>query len=459
MMIELPNAFTEAWEQSWAEEAARAGVAPGTVPILAETPAYPLARAVRMPQDAAYPTGALDLRLLDLAAEGLDRLHRERSRLVTEREAEGTLYLTLPKVRITAACSVDARPDPVVALDVGGNLAELPVGQAPAGHDGLSSPGTDPEKEAWLQQARDQRPQLAQTPNGAALLQTYYANNETYAELFQTSGTVRSQWSNGGITRQMASDTSESLANGTAVNANMYDGQSYNSLAFLQQQNVAFGCYAMSRSGAAADQQRWMQAATAAANFTDAVTRTTGNAASQTRHMTGADVYAATAGADPGVMTRYTPAEVAAAYDFALHPGGAEEMPRDDALLPDGAARARLRFITEAVAREQAEHAATVSAPLFTSRCSAELADVEVAVAYRLDAGNAQVLKTRVTLPDFVLDIDDGGWMGEAGDVARERLVSLHFVHGVLRDAVAHRIGAAVALHAAAGLAALAVRA
>jgi hypothetical protein len=453
-MTDTHGAFAQAWERSWRDGGAPAG----TAAVLAETPAYPLARTVPMPGEAGYPTGALGFRLLGLTAEGLDRLAPEGCRMAADGSGGGTLHLTLDRVRVAGTCSIDAKRDPVVTLDVGGSMRELPDAPVPAGSGDPTAPTPDPQTEAWLDQARDQRPKLAETANGVTMLQTYYANNDTYAELFQTSGAVRSQWSAGGITKQMAGDTSTALDSDTPVNAGTYGGQSYNSQALGQKANVVFGCVRMANSFPAGSPEylRWVQAATDAVNFSSSVQTTTGNTSSSTTPMTGTDVYTTVASANAAAAPTFAHAEVVAAYDPNPQAGGAGDGGGTGRLVLDEATRARLRALGDAMDQEAAENAAVVGTPLFTSACGADLPGVSVSLAWRAEDGEVRVLDTRVTLPAFAFDIDDSGWTGAAGDVVRSRLESLRFLHSVVYDAVAEGIRAAVAPRAAAALTALA---
>jgi hypothetical protein len=450
-MPHSPHAFAEAWQRSWTGPGAQAGTAPGTVVVLAETPAYPLARTVPMPAGTGYPTGALGFRLLGLTARGLDQVDPDRCRIADRGGEEKALHLVLPAARITGTCSVDAKHDPVVTVDAGGSMGDLPEAPLPAGSDDPPASPLDEEKEAWLENARKQEERLGQTDNGKALLEAYRAHNDTYAELFQTSAAMRGTWKAGGVTRRMARDTHTRVNSGEPVNTGTYNGLSYNAHAFQQQSALAIACNTVAKDANTRDPERWHAAGQAAGTFAEHV-KLTGNSQYSAVPMSREEVYATVVTADPASVPPPGPA----ADGLDPQPGAGAAGPGTGGAVLDEPDRARLQALADAIRRERAENAAITGTPLFTGACGADLAGVEVAVAYRVERGEVKVLGTEVTLPAFAFEIDDSGWTGTAGVLARTRIESLRFLHGVVHDAIADGIRRAVAPRAAAVVAALA---
>src|SRR4051812_39670247 len=213
-MNDLLLPFLAAWADDFAGDQGRS--ARDTV-ALDDLPALPLARTVRMPEGHAYASGALSLCLSGLTLTGASRLDPARCAL----ERDGTrvrLALALQPLALDGRYEITAKPDPVVPIDTAGSLMDLtPEQLAPlAAGQSAGDPPLDPEKEQWLDNAREQRRKLAETDNGQKLLGTYSEHNATYEEIMRNP-TVATNWQAGGATRQMARDTHAAVPNDNQV--------------------------------------------------------------------------------------------------------------------------------------------------------------------------------------------------------------------------------------------------
>jgi hypothetical protein len=430
------------------------------VPVtLVDTPAYPLARAVEMPPGAGYPFGALAFRLSGLGLSGLDspspaavRLRRDEDRTILE--------LAWSELRLSGRYALEAKPDPVTGLDTGGNLLELPPDACRPSYGGSDTPepALDPEKEQWLDQAREERGALMRNRNGQSLMSVYNEHNEVFDEVFRTSPALPSLWKADGATRAMAGDTSTALRKDDAVindGGKIYNGnRTYNSNAFAQQLNVAVAAvYAdpdFNPMTGPPEGSRYWEAARSALSFGLAVGDRTGNSKDSISEMTREGVYGAVDTHD-GELPSVNDDQV---MEIAAQGAGTGGAPLDGDLgwiKLDEEDRSRLRLIYESAMRKRAEDISITGAVLHEGLCEAVIGPVRATVRLADGAGPEEA-EVALELPGCALDIDDSGWTGEVGAVARQRLEAMYFIRSLLHDAMADALRDAVRCRAAATL-------
>ncbi|MFK0296860.1 hypothetical protein ACIQU6_41205 [Streptomyces sp. NPDC090442] len=409
---------------------------------LADTPGYPLARTVRMPDTVDYPTGSLSVRF------GALQVHAEGRPEAVDGQ-QGTYRI--PALVLTGRYALDARPDAIRDLDTAGNLRPLSeearqptlpaASRAPAPHD-----PPDPDTlEKWRDRADRHRDKLMQSENGQQLLVQYGQHNESYYAAFDdpddTYG-LRQVWSEGGVTRRASEHTYTATDPGTSLNAppTINDWRdpdtdvTYNKHAFRQQNNVATTLTFMAEDATDPDQrQKYTDAAKAAQSFAKTVQSDAGQTEVAGPPMSQQDVYAAIdrhSGELPTTsdeeLARYT---ALAQGTYAL---AAEDEPEDWLPLSDEQ-RAGIREFGKGVYRRKADRQPPATDTLHIGDCSARLAEVRITVdPVRPNA--------TVTLPELTLHIDDESWQGPVGEVARERLRTMGFVQELLRDALAETV-------------------
>lgn len=445
--------FTQAWNRHVAEF--------GAVVPLGDTPAYPLARTVAMPQGHAYETGALSYRMTGLKLLGLDRMQWVGS----DRDAAGervALELRLDGVRLEGRYAVEAKYDPIVDLDTAGNLMDMaPEASRPTqgGADPDEGGDLDPQQEEWLGQARDQRTKLQQTENGQKLMGLYNEHNEVYEEVFRENAALTPLWRADGATKEMAADTHEAVKTDGVVNKSdkTYTGNlTYNANAFVQQLNVASACVWSDPDfdpsvGPTPDSKYW-NAAKAALSFGKGVTLTTNNTKDNIQELKATDVHGTVQAHDQD-LPQVSDEEMMDVIAQGNGPGGGLAARQPDWVVLDEQDRHRLRQLFEATMRQKAEKAAIAGQPLFEGALFAEIGGVDAFVELVLEAGpNGAKCRTgsvRLELPAYELDIDDSAWIGDAGQIARKRLESMSFIRSLLHDSIVDRLSRSVGDYAA----------
>ncbi|MFI2189885.1 hypothetical protein [Streptomyces sioyaensis] len=420
---------------------------PGPEPLyLADTPGYPLARTVEMPETVDYPTGALSIRLgaLQVRAEG-------RPEAVAGEDAT----YRIPALVLTGRYALDARPDEIRDLDTAGNLRPLSEEARqptlPAGSR-IEAPHEPPDPDTlkkWRDRADAHRTKLMQTDNGRKLLTEYGANNESYYGIFDgsssVSGTLRKTWRKDGVTRRASEHTygttDPSMSDGPQPKVNDWKdperpGTTYNGHAFGQQLAVGTALALEAENIRATDPDKadqYVAAAGAATSFSKAVTESTGNKSDATNPMTQQDIYT-TVDQHSGVVPTTSPEEIAryAALASGAYAVAAEDEPEDWLPLTDNQ-RSLIQEFGRNVYHDEAREQPQAIDTLHQGDCSARLDDVRVT----LDPDRADAT---VTLPALTLHIDDASWQGPAGEVARERLRTMRFVQELLRDAVSETV-------------------
>jgi hypothetical protein len=447
--MEEKTAFVKAWKKHWQEAANSPKRNPFRDPItMGDTPAYPLARTLPMPPDHGYETGALSFRMVDLQLHGMRDIDVERwSREINEDRVR--VKLELKSLILQGRYSLEVKPDPIVDLDTAGNLMDLPLEArqpAPAGAE-PGEPTLDSQQEEWLDQARDQRTRLNQTPNGQKLMGLYNEHNETYNDVFRNYPALTTVWRAGGATKEMAADTSDAVKNDTVINSpeKRYTGNvTYNGNAFAQQLNVAAACvYAdphFNPMTGPPPGSKYFAAAKAALAFGKAVNSSTNNRKDSVHEMTPSQVHS-TAQQHSGTLPDVSDQEaMMAILSSSIGPGGADENGDAGWIRVDEEDRTRIRFLHDAIMKQKAEDAAIVGQPLFEGECRARIdgvkATIELAMEDGSRGGQVRALSASVELPAFGLDIDDSQWTGEVGRIARQRLERMYFIRSLLHDSI-----------------------
>ncbi|MEV4921442.1 hypothetical protein [Streptomyces roseoverticillatus] len=409
---------------------------------LADTPGYPLARTVEMPDSVGYPTGSLSIRLggLQVRAEGRP-----------EAVAGQAGAYRIPALVLTGRYALDARPDQIRDLDTAGNLRPLSeeaqqptlpaASRAPVPHE----PPSPDVLDNWRKRADAHRDKLMRSENGQQLLITYGQHNESYYDAFDdpddTYG-LRQLWSARGITRRMSERTYDTTDPGAALNSqepvnrwqDPQTGVTYNGHAFNQQNNVATALGYMSEDATdPKKKEQYKAAALETVNFAKVVGTDTGNTDKVTEPMPQSAVYKAIE-EHTGELPTTTEEELA--RHMALADGTyalAEEDEPEDWLPLSPEQRAHIRGFGRNVYRLKAQRLPASTDTLHLGTCSARLEDIRITVD---PAGEDAV----VTLPSLALSIEDESWQGPVGEVARERLRTMRFVQELLRDAIAETV-------------------
>ncbi|MBY8858550.1 hypothetical protein K7711_18875 [Nocardia sp. CA2R105] len=393
-------------------------------------PAMPLARTVEMPTHIGYPSGALSLRFTEVTVEPT----REPDAVAVS-DGDRTV-LGLPPLLVRARYAIDATPDRVATVDGGGDLSLLSESAtAPRSGDETE---THPE---WLDNARDQRMRLAQTENGASLLNLYDQHTDVFAELFDPNlGTFTKDIWTKGDTSTMAADTHDAVKNDTGLvndpdkTYSLPSGTpaNYNLNAFVRQVGASTYIHYLDPDYDPTDptkqtlQPKYQEAVDAVGKFAETV-KGTGNDKGNTTAMTSEQIYQ-TVNTHSG-----EPAELPSEQLAAMRNPFADDVweGRDD----DERDLIR-QFHRQARAGREELRAAAVPTSLFEGSGTGRITGAAVVT----DAAGA----VRVEFPDFDLALDDSAWTGAAADIARDRLNAAGFLAGLVRDAVAERLRVAV---------------
>jgi hypothetical protein len=450
--------FAALWRKNWHHKSGKAQFdqARNRIISLDDTPAYPLARTVAMPPGYHYETGALSFSLSNLEIHGIGDLDSVQCTEAVDGERI-RLVLVLRCLNLRGNYALNVKPDPVITLDTGGNLMELPAKSlepAAAGAD-ADAPNSelDPQKEEWLEQAREQRTRLSSTENGQKLLDVHGEHNEVYDEVFRTNEAMRETWQAGGVTKLMAADTSIAVKNDSYVNDKAYTNAnnetiSYNSNAFTQQLALALNTlltdpdYEFSDI-ASVPTEKYLAAAKAVLSFGQAVTTQTGNDKHTVQNLTPGQIYN-TVNQHEGDLPPISDDDVMRLLQSGPSSGSGDEAGTIGRLVLDEADRHLLRRLFQANLQERAERSTIVGQPLFEGRCDAEIGTVSASIELNIDHSTQKPQvrgrAAQITLPAFDLNLDDSQWTGEVGRVARRRLEHLYFIRSVLRAAIAEQL-------------------
>lgn len=415
-----------------------------TPPLLPDSPVFPLARTVQMPPGHPYPSGAVGLQWTDLSVEGLGKL------VAAARLSAWRWRLTIGGVRLAGQCRLEAKPDPVIDLDTGGNLQELPPTATQPLAAGGGGDAPDPATEQWLDTARAQRARLGATENGLQLIALYNQHNEVYADVFNTSQTLPTIWKAQGATRAMAADTNDALATGGVINQpdKLYaNGLTYNHNAFVQQLAVSVATL-LKVPGLSLyqplEQQNpsgpYWEASKAALSFGKGVTDSTGNSKTQVTPLVSDGVYQAV-NAPSAALPEVSDEEAKALLGSAMSGGSGGGGPAGPGwLVIDEDDRQLVRFMVEQRLKELAEDPRTPGDTLFLGALRADLGEIHAEVELTRGPDGVRAVAVEVELPAFALDIDDAGWSGAVAAVARERLARVFFLRNLLTDSLRERL-------------------
>jgi hypothetical protein len=413
---------------------------------LKDTSAYPLARTVPMPSGYPYATGRLGFSFRDLRCAGVPNFRTSPDAYRIEGR-KIYLKLTWDELHLQGNYFLDAQSDPEISLDTAGNLGETPAGNArvplPAGADPVESSFSATQQAAYLDQARDHRARLMQTPNGPELMSIYNEHNEQYNLAFLTNAQLREVWKADGVTAQMAADTSEALQTGAVINPQnkkYANQQSYNANAFRQQMNIAVATVMLDEdfdpygSDSPNPDTPSYKAAMAAVSFQKAV-NCSGNHADQITEMTAAQVYANIQN-HTGGLPAATHDEIDGIVMQGIQPAGNDAGTDAPGPALDEEDRRRIRLIIESALRSRAETSDRATDILWQGRCDAcirgTVAQMELTVQDQSDSLKFAVADLQIELPVFDLHIDDSQWSGAAGEIARDRLSRAYFIRSLL---------------------------
>ena len=279
------------------------------------------------------------------------------------------------------------------------------------------------------------------------MLTTYYANNYTFAELFQNNTQVQNAWNQNGATTDMANDTYSAVGDGTSsINDpnKIYGTQTYNGNSFTQQTQIAAACYLIYMQNSSSDPataQRYFQAYSDTLHFSTNVQSKTSNTSTAVNPMSSTAVYGTVDGTDPSEVVRLEHEQLHAIGRSLVgepSPGGAGPGENNGALLITEEDRARAHQLVQALHREWAEKNSVEGDCLFEGSCSAEIgqAHATVELVRATGAGSWTAEKVNVTLPAFDFHLDDAGWDGVAAEEVRRRLPQVHFLRGMLQTAL-----------------------
>ena len=428
------KAFAEIWNQL--------GLAQGVE--FKDSPPYPLARTVEMPEDHDYVTGALSFRVGDQKLLGLDSLRGVR---VEEVDRDRVIVrMFFENVWLAARYVVEAKPDPVVGIDIAGNLMDLseearqPVA---AGGDSISQP-LDPTQEGWVTQANAQKAKLDDpgNPNGHKMVKTFHQYNDQYLIAFQKSS-VQTTWQQGGVVKSMAKHTSDVDGTPNPVNPSdtKFGGLTYNENSFSQKTAIATAMAYMAylkkgpNGEPLSDQevQNLKDAAKAIVGFDGAV-GSTGNSDSEVTPMNFGQVHTAVK-SHSGDLDEVTDEHLNVYMPASPDEGGGEQDDSSSYMLSEKQ-RAVVERMHASLQKEDAANAAITGESLFEGCCEAHLRGVEAVVELAIDGRRSRAVSAEVVLPAFALDIDDSNWAGVAGETARERLEQMHFIRSLTHDSI-----------------------
>ncbi|GHF52933.1 hypothetical protein GCM10010218_37990 [Streptomyces mashuensis] len=464
--------------------------AAGTGPVLhlADTPGYPLARTVAMPEHLPYGTGALSIRFgsLEVRAEGAPE---EVSR---EPAGDGTrVTYRIPALLLSGRYVLEARPDELPTWDTAGNLAPLPesartptISRAARLASELE-PLPEGTVKQWTDRAREHQDQLALTKNGELAVRAFRTHNEAFHDVF-TKSSFGQKWPGEGreygFTRKMAEhtysrvDPQASHGNQLPVNDLTWtSGAPYNTHSFKTfttlQTVLGQMAFVSRQRGYAQEADKYEAASAAAEHFAEEVTKT-GNTKEHTVPYTQKAVYSAIESYTPprkkqdytaelARYRRYTPLlgttpgglPLGEEHGAALDHESTEPLP-DEASYRVPMDREDYEIVRETTRdfyRHLAERAGAEADVLYEGACHARLAGVGVSIdlARAVGAGTQaadRLLRTgsrdaEVTLPALRLSVAGlEGWEDQAGRIARERLDGMVFVPELLRESVAETV-------------------
>lgn len=414
--------------------AARMG--PGKALPLPDFTEFPLARNVALPDDMPFDLGHVGMAFHQLAL-GTDAPARVS-------DGGDDVEVAFGRLSLNGVYRLAAKKAMKIDLDTAGTLLDFPEGGPAAGADDADVTPLDPEQNAeMLDQARAQRTKLRETPNGKAMVDTFSEHNEAFNTVFVKNGTLRNLWRAGGATQGMAVDTSDAVKKDSVVNSstktynNGVADVTYNGNAFVQQINVTLA--AILEEGDPMDPKfepnpdsPYTKAALAALTFGNAVSQT-GNGKSDVTELTASGVYShVETGAKPAPATSEQLTN-AIAQGISQGGGAAAALAKErDWPVLDEEDRAHVRRVLYEMTREKFERENAHPVAFWSGGCSAVLDGVTA----RVTRGASGAPRAEVTLPAFLVDLDDSRWHGAAAETLRERLRDMYFVRRMLQEGI-----------------------
>lgn len=411
--------------------------------IFSETPAFPLATNVAMPEGHKYPNGDVSLKFRNFSCSGLDNLHLDKELKQTDKEA----ILFFNGLTVVGEYAIMTKYAPVVDIDTAGNLmpfSHSPNSPLPAGSEAVS---TIPEAQQteMLANARLQRDKLSapDNPNGQKLMGVYSDHNEVYNELFQNNAALLSTWKQGNAVAQMAQHTNTATKD-TSSNIPVNDStktfgdpgfeNSYNGHSFVQQNAVIAACIAETDwwGGDLPDNQ-YTQAALATLNFKKTV-GTTGNDSSSVTPLTSDQIHSSVKdfSGTPPVST--LPELLNQVNQIRGTAGAAEIAAANGWDILNEAERKQMNYMLTASWEDKLSRKNEIAIDLWVGKCITHLKNISVQL--KRGAEGQKWIAHEITMPSFELDIDDTIWMGETGDIVKERLEQIYFVRSLINEKV-----------------------
>lgn len=415
---------------------------------LKDTPAFPLAFNVEMPQDFKFDNGHLDMAFNDMRVQGQQALTLNSEQCHVS-DTRMTVELTFPCIEMLGHYQINSQQAPHIKMDTAGSMLDFedndyqPAGAAA----GDQTPLTPEQKTAMLDQARTQEQHLRETPNGQQLLDTFNEHNETYNTVFVTSSAARTAWAANGVTKAAALDTHTALGDSKTV-INQKDKQyapnvTYNSNAFNQQLQIVVNTVAADPDFNPFDPKakldpnsKYVKASLAAMTFGYSV-NDTGNDKSKVTEMNKDSVYSNVKSGKPPKDA--TVDELKNIIDQGVGEGGADEMARRKKWrILDEEDRGKVRrFLFEAM-KERLLKMNNKPILLWQGDISSQFSQASARLELDIsrDGQRIEVLNSQVRLPAFSIELDDQQWQGKAGDIVRERISQIFFIRRLLHDKI-----------------------
>jgi hypothetical protein len=418
-----------------------------------DTPAFPLALNVKMPEAHELDNANLTFRFFDFSCSSSGDI--QVSLFESEHSGYRKMKICIEHLDILGRYAIEAMEVPVIDLDLGGTL--MPFNSEfnrprPAGANEGTGVFNEEQKAEYLDNAREQRTRLMDVSNGQQLMGVYDAHEEVFTEMFQTSNAVRRTWQEGNITAEMASHTSKAIKQDSTINPPPQEKKfgrgfkklGYNNNSFRQQLSLATACMAKAKqteglpNDAGMPENKYSQAALAAANFKQVVSDT-GNAADSTTPKTASQVYADVEN-HSGNVPQMTLEQLNNMQSQSMKPGGgaaavAEAEEKGWYILSE-AERTQMRSMMDCCYAEFCAFDERKPLPLWEGTCSTSICGTEISVL--LSESTSEVIVEQIELPVFDFELDDSQWQGKAAEVARERLSQIHFVCSLLHTQISN---------------------
>ena len=412
---------------------------------LADTPDFPLAFNADTSDRLKFTNANLSIRFESFAVSGFDDVHLDLSNC--KRDGKQTrVSLKWGAMSVSGKYVVSAKEISEIALDTAGSMLNFDDNDdrhiQPGGADGVT-PLDPTTADAMIDQAREQKKRLMDTPNGQKLLEQFNEHNEIYNTVFVASGTARRTWAANGATKDMAVDTHEALPSDKEVNpeGKTYgeDGVTYNQNSFRQQINIVTNSILADPNAnllAPPDPDSpYTKASLAALTFGHGVEET-GNSATKTKPMKGSDVIGAV---DKGSAPKEASvAELQNAMAQGMQDGGeAAEFAKSKnwRILTEEERQLVRRCHFEAVMR-RIEEQEVETATLWAGECHASFEGATATIQMIEEENETTIRSIQVTLPAFEFDLDDSFWEGQAAEVVRQRLAEISFVRSLLHQRI-----------------------